>query len=111
MKNLNKTGEGILLVITLIVGCLNLFAWGFVLSKTYEWFILHVFPNARIFTIKEFIALWMFLSILKVTIKEKQQLELDEDEKLKMRIEYILQMIVTPWIILLGSFIIKTLFI
>lgn len=61
-----------LLVIIVIALFYGAFAWGFVVSKFYLWFIVSMYPLAPNFTIMQFVGIMLFLGAIlpKVYIKD-----------------------------------------
>lgn len=52
----------LLTLFAVVVILYSAFAWGFVVSKFYLWFILPVFPSLPYFSILQFIGFLLFLS-------------------------------------------------
>ena len=110
MKRISEKGSFILDLLIIVFTYVNIFAWAYVLTFIYGWFILYVFPDARVFTVREFIALWMFKTIIFVRLDKKLPKKYTEDEQLEINIRHLINLILVPWFALAGCWLIKTIF-
>ena len=82
----------------------NSFAWGYVTSLFYGWFILPVFPQLPIITILQFIGIHMFVGLF--TFKVSQHIKDEYRDKTTENIVIFL----SPWIVLVFGWMMKGFF-
>lgn len=91
---------GVILLVPILV-LYTSFAWGYVASILYIWFILPIFPNAPELTWIQLASIMIFLNcfikVSKTHIKEEY-----EDNSAQWT-----NMILNPWLTLLGAWIFK----
>lgn len=93
----------IIAILALIVVALfySSFAWGYVVSKFYVWFILPIYPEAPQFTIMQFVGIMFFLgAILPKFYAKDVKKEYRENEH-----EWAV-MVLAPWITLICGWVI-----
>ena len=92
------------LFVTICIFLYNSFAWGYVGSIFYNWFVLPSFPDFPNFGYTEFIGFNLFVSVLT----NKTTMTIKDEYKDKQMI--ILQLLVGPWAVLFMGWLIKIVF-
>lgn len=98
MKNL------LLFVYALFVIIYGAFSYGFILHKTYYWFIFPYYENLPSFTILNAIGINLFINVL---ISHNNGKELKDEYYKESTLTYNVMEILKPWIMLLTCYVIK----